>query len=611
MDLVKVEINRFRSIKNETLSFEGKGHKVLVGKNESGKSNILKALMLLSNKQEISDTDQQKSQIYSKKDNTYVRFHFSLSSDHMEEIRTRFLECFSDNNDSSGIDTQIKKFVDNYLKHIVYQYEYGDKKSCFLIPLEREGDIIKKYKKIANPISSILYLQTGSSSTLKDQGLMVLTRKEVYDKLTEITKDVIKPYKNSFPVVVWNYDSKEHDLPASVNHSNFCSNPEICIPLQNMFLLSGINKEEIKFRIPPDLSFQDLKSRLRDISNKASEKVQQIWSEFGSVKLELDYNGGKIAIGVGEGEQSFDFEERSAGFRRLLSFILLISLNSSVENTKSLILIDEPETGLHPSSASDLKKNLISLGENNMIVYATHSISMIDTDNVENNLIVTRNGLNSEVNTAKEHGISSGENIYQALGYSIYNELKKKNILLEGYHDKRVLRDFFRSNTYFKEYGICYVEGIKRIKNIIPILTLGEREYFILSDSDQSAMKIKHDEQSNISPSLWVTYKDIGIDATTIEDFYKTECFQEIVKDVFSNQKIRNLPTTTSKGRLEAVKAFLHQQEGLDQKDITKTFEQIKEECRKRCSKEFLDKEKIQKLLCCLHVYIIKQQEVT
>ena len=48
MRLKKVEIHGFRSIEKMDIPFDGNGHKILVGKNESGKSNILNALNLLS-----------------------------------------------------------------------------------------------------------------------------------------------------------------------------------------------------------------------------------------------------------------------------------------------------------------------------------------------------------------------------------------------------------------------------------------------------------------------------------------------------------------------------------------------------------------------------------
>ena len=66
-----------------------------------------------------------------------------------------------------------------------------------------------------------------------------------------------------------------------------------------------------------------------------------------------------------------------------------MSTKSVTQTAPSLILIDEPEIGLHPSSAEDLKNTLIKLSQYNTIVYATHSISMIDTESIENNLILS------------------------------------------------------------------------------------------------------------------------------------------------------------------------------------------------------------------------------
>ena len=121
-----------------------------------------------------------------------------------------------------------------------------------------------------------------------------------------------------------------------------------------------------------------------------------------------------------------------------------MSTKTVTEIDTPLILIDEPEIGLHPSSAKDLKNTLIKLSQYNTIVYATHSISMIDTEIIENNLIISKEKENTTFEIAKEDGISPAENIFQAIGYSIYSELAKTNILLEGYSDKKILKSFMK-----------------------------------------------------------------------------------------------------------------------------------------------------------------------
>ena len=44
----------------------------------------------------------------------------------------------------------------------------------------------------------------------------------------------------------------------------------------------------------------------------------------------------------------------------------------------ALLLIDEPSTGLHPSSERNLLKELVKISNENYLVYSTHSIFMID-----------------------------------------------------------------------------------------------------------------------------------------------------------------------------------------------------------------------------------------
>ena len=60
--------------------------------------------------------------------------------------------------------------------------------------------------------------------------------------------------------------------------------------------------------------------------------------------------------------------------------------NDGIKN--NILLIDEPEIGLHPSScslfATRINKNI---GRNNIVVISTHSTFMIDKEEVERHII--------------------------------------------------------------------------------------------------------------------------------------------------------------------------------------------------------------------------------
>ena len=80
--------------------------------------------------------------------------------------------------------------------------------------------------------------------------LLPITLKEIYEDLYEVVKNtVISEDNHVLPVINWRYDSTEHDLPRSVDRNTFANNPNTCIPLKNMFLLSGIKEDDINTKI--------------------------------------------------------------------------------------------------------------------------------------------------------------------------------------------------------------------------------------------------------------------------------------------------------------------------------------------------------------------------
>lgn len=92
MELTTVEIKNFRSIKHTTLEMNP-SCRVLVGINESGKSNILKALSLLDNKKQPTSADirfalEEEEHIQ----DSYVEFYFTLHDDEIDQIYQNIFE---------------------------------------------------------------------------------------------------------------------------------------------------------------------------------------------------------------------------------------------------------------------------------------------------------------------------------------------------------------------------------------------------------------------------------------------------------------------------------------------------------------------------------------
>ena len=611
MKLTHVRICGFRSIEDMDLEFQGNGHKVLVGKNESGKSNLLKALYLLSGKVDFEHED--KKELHTQE--LFVMFSFALDKHEILDIKKIFYEKFPfDEKTKLTKDLTIEEFFAKHAQYILYQINCNRSGHWTNRALNKNLQTNDKWYNVNESIVNCGLSDRIPAESYVNEAFIInhlsdeeqkeimnhvspVKIQDIYQFLRDQVKERAAPDGYTFPVNYWKYSSEEHDLPSHINRDSFAQNPRSCIPLRNMFLLSGIKKEDIHSKID-DAKTQGpnhLKNLFDLVNRKTNEYIKKSWKEHNKVKIEIRSDGEDIAIGIKDAKNTFDFRQRSDGFRRFVSFLLLISTEVTGDHADDpLILIDEPETGLHPSSAKDLKNKLIEFGKTNTIVYATHSISMIDTENIENNLIVSKEHENTIIEIAKEDGTSPAENIYQAIGYSIYEDLKQKNILLEGYTDKKVLDSFMTGNPW-KRYGICYMNGVKNITVVTSILDLANRKYFVLSDADKPATQ-KREAMQN--PTYWYTYKDLDSEAVTLEDFYTEEFFQDIAQKVLKKHTI--LCSTDDwfeeNNRIDSIKIFLYKK-SIGKVKIQKTVDEIKEGCSEKFAKKNVDQEKIKKML--------------
>ena len=62
-------------------------------------------------------------------------------------------------------------------------------------------------------------------------------------------------------------------------------------------------------------------------------------------------DGDFIKCSVSE-KNDFSFQKRSDGFKKFVAFLLTVSTKSRMGDLKNtLVLVDEPDSGLHPSGA--------------------------------------------------------------------------------------------------------------------------------------------------------------------------------------------------------------------------------------------------------------------
>ena len=136
--------------------------------------------------------------------------------------------------------------------------------------------------------------------------------------------------------MTWVYD-EDSLLPNSIKIAEFCEKPDSYTPLKNMFILAGIDdiKKSIEdARKGTDNQFQNYLNR---VAKKTTNHFRNVWKEYRNIEFSLKLNADQIVPGVKE-KNTHDFARRSDGFKRFVTFLLLISVNVETDQFCYLLM---------------------------------------------------------------------------------------------------------------------------------------------------------------------------------------------------------------------------------------------------------------------------------
>lgn len=604
MKLSHVTIHNYLSIKEMEITFDPKC-RILVGINESGKTNILKALKLLSpaattTRKDLREAGKLEAPIRS----AFVRFALKFTDAEVSQLYEQMKSSF---------------LSKSYLTPIV---SIGDKHQtlegfCRCCQGLYEADVLTSNKvatassldglKVSSPWKKVdaacppdFALTASPPIMLKKYALVDTTDfPEIPSEyLTEATADDFNAYAvpliksaiqgNLLKVVFWDYEEGKL-LPARINLDQFCAKPDICVPLQRMFQLHGVSDIQKEITDAKAGGENTLTNLLRRVANKTTEHFHKTWREYDEVRFSLTMNGPDLVAGIEDESNRYALAQRSDGFKRFVTFLLLVSAEEATNLLRDvLLLIDEPEIGLHPTGARYLRDELIKISASNYVVFSTHSIFMVDTRDIERHLIVKKKNEITEIEEVSEANIQDEEVIYKALGYSIFSHLRERNLIFEGWRDKQLFETALSSipEGYgeireLENLGRCFAHGAKNIKNITPLFEAGDRKCLILTDNDQVAREHQKEFEKNKGYGIWKRYDEVVDLAPQVtgEDFIRRECFGEAIGVTAGKHGIEVLPVADLDGpggTVYALKNWLIRN-GVGHEEAARSVHDIKE----------------------------------
>ena len=562
MKLTKITISNFRSIKDQTIEINN-NCMILVGKNEAGKTNILKAIAggLNVEAYKIEPKDKRKKLATEPAETTenFIKYEFKLCD---EELESLFEEYNNPNIPDDVISMSGKKvslldFIKNRFSFGLYKYDFKDNNRLGMYySVPQSVKMVKPLYKVTSGVSNeeeTIYEVGEITGDFVDGCVEELDMDALVKMLSSKLTTFIQ--ENLPPVYYWQY-KEDFLLPDSVNIETFKENPDSCKPLKNIFTLAGIHNIKEAF-VNAKEENGDYYNLLDRVSVTVTDNFVSKWKDLQSVKIQLRPDGDNILIKVEEAT-FYNFKDRSDGFKKFVSILLMLSTRVECGEIKdAVILIDEPDESLYPTGAKYLRDVLIGLSTNNIVIYSTHSPFMIDKSNIERHLIVKKTNKDiTEIVKADESRYATDEVLLNAIGTSSFEYIKDTNIIFEGWSDCKFFEQALTSKKpaykniikRFKNVvGTAYAHGCQSIQHVTPLLKLSEKNILIFTDSDNQAInsKTKYEEDNGYQKENWFTFESLGgAKNETIEDYISNEeLLQNALDSINNTHQIRDRGT--------------------------------------------------------------------
>lgn len=520
MKIKEIHIENFRSIKNETIVMD-KNCLILLGKNEAGKSNVLKAIAAIFGQYNLTVKDQRKKINNEKIQTRRIYITFEFEEDDVQRIKESLLKKYATIKDITFKEGKtLNDFIQAELSCILYEVIVANNaKPAFNYPKEKQSNVIPE-KDVYQSGTIISFQPQGNKIDLRD--LLLVEIQKIYSE---------KPYKCIF----WHYDNNLL-LPDQVAINQFTANPSQYKSLENIFIMCNRANiaQEFKEAYEQDGDYFNL---LDQVSKEVTKVFRKIWKDFRSTSIELTPDGGNILIKVTDNAK-YSFTDRSDGFKKFISILLNLSTQSRSGKIgeRDIILIDEPDQSLYLTSAQYLKEELLKISEKSRVIYATHSQYMIDSDCLDRHLIVEKN--NDVTTIRKETGCapySDDELLRRAIGSSIFECLQEKNIIFEGWLDKELFKKYLSITTQddLKNIGKTFLHGISGAETLASILILANKKFIIVADSDKTSSDKRKDFEKNYSEykDCWLAYGDVDNSISTLEDFVDSSVIEKVLNE--------------------------------------------------------------------------------
>lgn len=568
--LSKVIIKNFLSIKEEQTIKINKDFTSIIGKNESGKSTVLKAIDKLNG----YGIKNEEKNVELRSEESFIKGLFMLNEEKINYINSDYEEnndlgFYSLPNEYGNLYYQIEIRENEDAKYYTLYYLDENNKYIPISPsiyLTRIVDYIKSLDKAfelnkeqKEALSKLYKLPEADIKKCIDTEFTTLGfPDEIIEELKKVSSQISpKKWINLLPEYNFIYFSSfDSILKDNVLFSELKTNKQA----GNILGISGIDIDELShaYEENDEQILEDLGTQCIEIVSKKFKKIfQQTDTEF---KIKIRFGSAKKDISFftqdkTSGNKTISLSKRSDGFKWYLSlYLTLYDYLNNDSDINYILLLDEPNLYLHPGAQKNLLFNVFKNEfTDTQIIYTTHSPYMIDSDNSYSIRIIEKDKQTLIYNSSQEYAekniklkdVDTLTPLLTALELDISNSLVLNSgdilVTVEGIQDVYILKAMLEITKNVSKFSkVKFVPGIGASK--VPYLYsylygMGYNVY-ALFDNDKSGRNaisdiINGDEEDERANKLLM----YNLDKDTETDFLLEDLFSSNDRDEYLKTK--------------------------------------------------------------------------
>lgn len=514
-----------------------------IGKNNQGKSNVLKAISL------VFDMIKYYSSFnYPRRLNSYRDIYYSWENDYPEQRQNK------------------KKYNQNTLISISFllnENDYTDLKNLINLNISNELIIETIFSKDKKPILNIYFKK--------------ITRK-IFDNIeisTVICDWLSKKIAFQYIPAVRTYELADN-----------IANSIISLELSQLAPQKR-EKLEAALRQIEELQRPILKKLARNLSSTLKDFVPDIKNvTFAERKSSYRYarrysDDSEFYIKIDDGSNTV-LEQKGDGIKSLVTLGMMRQKGSSSIGKGLILAIEEPESHLHPEAIRQISRVINDISQKNQIILTSHSPLFVNRNNIFENIIVENNSASKPKNIKEIRntlGVIVSDNLINAEFIIVVEGLTDK-IFLKKYLEKKSkhLKNLFNENRLDFEV----LNGVSNLKSTLNRLSNMSSKYYCILDSDQIA--IENVKQSISSALLSSNFEDVSYytieknKEAELEDLVNPQQYANYIMEKFNINILesKSFIKGTSKWSKRIAQALKENGKVLIDKELKEKIEEIK-----------------------------------